>query len=126
MNSAGAKCEDLRSLTAIVDRVKASYPGMDCALLQRAIRTYGIDAQLLMAVEEAGELQHALLKYRRGAHAHEEGRHTVAGMDRLLYDVLEEMADVRIMMAQMELLFGSADEMVGRKMDRLRSRLEEG
>lgn len=58
---------------------------------ERALEHYGPDAQITMVMEEMAELQKELCKYRRG-HAN--------------YDhIAEEIADVSIMLDQMQLLF---------------------
>lgn len=61
-------------------------------ILEKAITTYGIESQCLMAIEEMAELTKALLKYfRYGPEA--------------LHGVLEEIADARIMLDQMTMIF---------------------
>lgn len=60
-------------------------------VFERALATYGPDAQLTVALEEMAELQKELCKYRRG---------------RANYDhIAEEIADVGIMLDQMRMLF---------------------
>ena len=77
-----------------------------------ALAKWGFEAQTLMAVEEAAELQQALLHYMRGK--------------ALAVDVVDEIADMTIMCRQMANIFGSED--VGRriqfKLERLEKRLE--
>ena len=79
-------------------------------LLKLAIEAYGEGAQRLMTVEECSELIKALCKLPRGG--------SVA-------DVVEEIADVQIMLDQMKIIFGSdavelAEE---KKLQRLENRL---
>ena len=87
---------------------------IDEIILKNAIDSYGADSQIMMAVEECAELVDALMKYRRGRNG--------------VMDVVTEIADVQIMCAQLELIFGGSSKVVEmermRKMDRLRSRLE--
>jgi NTP pyrophosphatase (non-canonical NTP hydrolase) len=59
-------------------------------IYEKAVEHSGLRAQLLMLVEELGELQQAVLKSIR----EENGAVTTA--------IIEEWADVRIMMEQME------------------------
>ena len=77
-----------------------------------ALAKWGFEAQTLMAIEEAAELQQALLHYMRGK--------------ALAVDVVDEIADMTIMCRQMANIFGSED--VGRriqfKLERLEKRLE--
>ena len=88
---------------------------LDEMVLKEAIETYGADAQIMMAVEECAELVDALMKYRRGRNN--------------TFDVVTEIADVQIMCAQLEMIFGGSSKVVemerARKMDRLRNRLSE-
>lgn len=77
-------------------------------VLQRAIDTYGREAQRDMMVEEMSELTKALMKLRRGG--------PVA-------DVIEEMADVQIMLDQMKIIFGDTAEAEAAKVARLAERL---
>ena len=58
----------------------------------KAVRTYGYDAQILMLFEEIGELLNAIAKLSRGR----------ATSD----DVIEELADVAIMVNQMAVIYG--------------------
>lgn len=68
-------------------------------ICKRAVNTYGKTPQIHMAIEEMSELTKELFK--------------------------EEIADVKIMLAQMELIFGSADEYKEQKLERLCKRLNE-
>lgn len=83
-------------------------------LLQRALETWGRHAPIHMVMEETGELLSALGKFTRG-------RATQA-------DLLSEIADVRIMLAQIEVMAGLGPEeveaMIAFKLARLKSRLD--
>ena len=85
------------------------------AILQCAINIYGVDAQIDIAVEECSELIKALMKFRRGS-----GEETTA------HDVCEEIADVEIMVDQLQLVFDSeyVDFVREEKIKRLERRLE--
>lgn len=84
-------------------------------ILERAIHTYGIHAQVDMCLEEMAELAKARLKMRRL------GGDFVAK----LASIQEEIADVQIMIDQMRMIYG--DEAVERaeraKLTRLENRL---
>ena len=61
-------------------------------LLQAAVEKWGIQSQVMMAIEEMGELLQAISK------VHRNGNNSI-------YNLLEEIADVRIMMDQLVLIF---------------------
>lgn len=83
-------------------------------LLKLAIHLYGKDAQMLMAIEEMSELTKAICKvFRMGENDTPEVREHVR----------EEIADCKIMIAQMEIIFGSADGWENRKLQRLEDRM---
>ena len=60
-------------------------------IYQQAIETYGKDAQLKMAIEEMAELTQAICKSFRGKDN--------------LDNIIEEIADVEIMLAQLKIIF---------------------
>lgn len=70
------------------------------SVFRRCILEYGANSQIDMSIEEMAELTKALLKLRR-----EKGRNSKSLID----DVIDEIADVRIMCRQMELLFKAED-----------------
>ena len=87
------------------------------ALLDRAITAYGAPAQMDMAVEEMAELTKALCKVKRVSCA--------AEAKAVLENVVEEMADVQIMLDQLRIIFGrSTDEAEEYKLERLKKRLD--
>ncbi|MCH5234492.1 MAG: hypothetical protein J1E16_04300 [Muribaculaceae bacterium] len=83
-------------------------------LYEEAIKTYGIMPQVLMIVEECGELLSALSKYNRCRIEAPE--------------VMTELADVSIMVEQMAVHFGYDDFIKERerKLNRLQNRLQNG
>ena len=86
------------------------------ALLEHAIRLYGEPAQMDMAVEEMAELTKALCKVKRAT----PGATTTAA----IANVIEEIADVQIMLDQLRLIFArSTDEVEEGKLRRLLGRL---
>ena len=81
----------------------------------QAIRTYGEQPQVDMAIEEMSELTKALLKHRRNEDM---------SVNRRLNNILEEIADVQIMLDQMRLLYGGTENMEEYKLNRLWARME--
>jgi len=82
-------------------------------LLNQALDRWGHDAQVVMAIEEMGELTVELAKHLNGR-----GDNMSA--------VWEEIADVAIMVEQLKLIFGPTviEGHVRRKLDRLQDRLD--
>lgn len=78
-------------------------------ILHKAIAVYGKMPQIDMIIEEMSELTKALCKYKRayyklGKYANE------PTMPVDIYDnVCEEIADVKIMIRQMEMIFGESN-----------------
>lgn len=98
---------------------------------RRCICEYGTQPQIDMCIEEMSELTKALLKYRRKfALVRGENVNPTNGDTDLFKartDIIDELADVRIMCRQMELLFQAEDEVEKRidfKVDRQLKRLE--
>jgi NTP pyrophosphatase (non-canonical NTP hydrolase) len=91
---------------------------IDDKILDKAIETWGIDAQLEMVIEECLELALALQKLKR----------LRGDMTQKEKNVIDEIADVKIMIKQAEKIFGSepVNERVDFKMNRLNERLSEG
>lgn len=87
-------------------------PEREARILEKAVETYGAGPQIDMMIEEMSELTKALCKYRR------------APTGRTFDDVLEEMADVQIMLNQMALVFGDFNEEEIAKLERLEERLD--
>lgn len=87
-------------------------------VLERAIKTYGEDAQIDKAIEEMSELIKALLKLRYARDGYER--------DIIMDSVDEEMADVQIMWIQLAMIFKNTlrvDAWQGKKIDRLDRRI---
>lgn len=80
-------------------------------ILAMAVKEFGKENQILQAVEEMAELTHALMRHVRG--------------DVHVENVVEEIADVQIMIRQMVMIFGEAEiaQMTHGKMRRLSYRL---
>jgi hypothetical protein len=83
--------------------------------LEKAIETYGKDAQLNVAIEELSELIKEICKHKRG-------RNNRAA-------IVEELVDCYIVMDEIALIFEITDDEIFegqiRKMERLEKRLEE-
>ena len=86
-------------------------------ILEAAVKTFGNAAQVDMMIEEMSELTKALLKWRRAAMI--DGDNT----EEKYNAVLEEMADVQIMLNQMALIFGDSTEYEIAKLERLEKRI---
>lgn len=81
-------------------------------ILKEAISRYGDDMQITVAIEELSELTKELCKYKRG-----EGKKL---------NIAEEMADVRIMLDQLEIIFDNSEDVQDwykYKVNRLKSRM---
>lgn len=85
---------------------------------------YGYDAQSRQCIEEMAELTQAINKFWRG---YGNGQKTEKSIAECRYNLVEEMADVQIMLWQMEYLLLSAqevDQMIEKKLDRQLKRVE--
>ena len=81
-------------------------------IYEEIIKKFGEEKQIIVAIEELSELQKALCKYLRNGE--------------LTYNLLEEMADVYIMLEQLKIIFNIDlpeifDEM-NRKLERTKER----
>lgn len=89
-------------------------------VLQECVDTYGAEAQVDMAVEEMSELTKALFKYRRKA------AQGSKDLEAARENILEEVADVIIMLTQLIMIYGGRDlvqETIENKVDRQIKRL---
>ena len=90
----------------------------EAKILEGAIEYYGTAAQTDKAIEEMAELTKALLKFRGTAMATQNEWAALRG------NIREEMADVSIMLRQLELIYGDyAEEELG-KLERLADRIK--
>ena len=80
-------------------------------LYDKAFKVNGVELQLTVAIEELAELQQALCKYKRGEE----------------HNVEEEIADVKIIIEQLEMIFDKnvIERWKNKKVDRLEERLRE-
>lgn len=89
-------------------------------VLQECVDTYGAEAQVDTAVEEMSELTKVLLKYRRKA------AQGSKDLEAARENILEEVADVIIMLTQLIMIYGGRDlvqETIENKVDRQIKRL---
>lgn len=84
-------------------------------VLERAILTYGVDAQKVMIFEEIAELQKEICKDMRGANNRDE--------------IIEEIADLLIMLEQLKMMHHITEQELEKvmkfKIDRLEKRLND-
>lgn len=75
----------------------------------KAVRTFGENAQCIKAMEECGEMVHALAR-------------KVLDQEPNLDNICEEIADVEILMEQMRVIFGDAfiDKWKNKKLEKLK------
>lgn len=86
-------------------------------IIEILIKTYGVNTQLDIAVEELAELIQSICKYKR------------YGTEKEELDLLEEMADVEIMLSQLKSIFNldqrDIDRMKDYKLTRQIGRMKE-
>ena len=82
-------------------------------IIRKAVEKYGVTSQLDMVIEECSELINAIEKYRRGRVGE--------------VDIITEVADVRIMIEQLYIMFGrdKIENEIDRKLERLSKRIKE-
>ena len=92
------------------------------AVLKAAIDKYGNDSQLAVAQEECAELIQAISKLNRAEDNDHPGRAAKAAMNNLM----EETADVGIMLDQIRIMYPSHayDTIRAQKIARLQKRME--
>lgn len=92
----------------------------DERIMQQAIETYGVQAQCDVAIEEMAELTKAIMKLRRVEDDYEK---TQVALDNLL----EEIADVDIMIEQLKIMWGpkQVEGYREKKLERLDRRLND-
>ena len=89
------------------------------AILETALDRFGAKAQRRQTIEEMAELTQALCKLERVM----ESPNCAERWNRAHDHVLEEVADVQIMLNQMQLLYGDCTEHETKKLERLAWRL---
>lgn len=86
----------------------------EAAIMEAAVEHYGVEAQMLKTMEELGELTQAVARVLLWGNGEDE-----------LENLREEMADVSIMLSQLELIFGDVTEVEEYKLLRLEQRVKE-
>lgn len=88
---------------------------------EQALNHFGMENQIIKTIEECSELIHALSKL----YTHVYGRETNHYNEDLTIRVLEELADVRIMVTQLVLVYGidECEQVFQSKIIKLRKRL---
>lgn len=92
------------------ENLRKASENLQFTIEEAAIKIFGKENQKDMMIEEMSELSKELLKERRG--------------EDNLTAILEEMADVEIMLDQMKLIYGSCEEIKQKKLLRLMDRME--
>lgn len=77
-------------------------------IYEEAIKKWGAESQVLMAIEELGELIVVLSKLGRDKNSSD------------IYDIIEEIADVEIMIEQLKVIFKIHDEVIIEKRGKLK------
>lgn len=90
------------------------------AILKRAIDHYGIDNQLTKTMEEMAELTKEICKLKIAGQ-----NFNGADLIRARQNLLEEKADVYIMLMQLDLHFGDSLAYIDAKIARLKERMDE-
>ena len=90
-------------------------------VLYDALDTYGWEAQTDMCIEECSELIKALLKYRRLPLKEGPTKKATKAFE----NIQEEIADVQIMLWQMDLMYGYGyvEDQIDKKINRLREQI---
>jgi NTP pyrophosphatase (non-canonical NTP hydrolase) len=99
-------------------------------ILKKAINKYGNLAQIDMCIEECAELIQAINKMKRingkdSTFMYPQPIHSVEYSNKY-FNLCSEIADVKIMLTQMEIIFSkeAIDLAVSRKLERLKKRLK--
>ena len=111
-NALGVSVNQLMSNEHTIEQLNDSE---NSSILNKAIKIYGVDAQLDMCIEEMSELTKEICKHKRGKNNHNQ--------------IVEEMADVHIMLEQLEIMMNidpeEIDSIKSLKLDRLNERLKQ-
>lgn len=101
-----------------MEQMRATGERMDAqreaAIMEAAVEHYGVEAQMIKTMEELGELTQAVARVLLWGNGEDE-----------LENLREEMADVSIMLSQLELIFGDVAEVEEYKLLRLEQRVKE-
>jgi len=91
---------------------------------KKAIETWGVKSQHVIAIEEMSELQKELCKYLR--RTENKGEYTKQEIAEIISNIQEETADVLITVGQIRNIFGAdeVDKVIDRKLQRGFGRLD--
>ena len=95
------------------DEMNTRFDYKQTGMMWTALGRWGEESQIGMAIEECAELIVALQKYINRTHTPD-----------TLENIIAEIADVQIMIAQMRLTFGISDEMVSKRIKQKFAKLE--
>jgi len=82
-------------------------------LRQAALIHFGANYQYIVAIEECSELIQSITKFLRYGESEE-----------IITNIQEEMADVRLMLGQLEMMLGSVKELETQKLKRLYNKIQ--
>ena len=85
-----------------MDKTKEMTQEREAAILEGTINKWGNTMQITVAIEELAELQKALCKYLRALTTDGDSKK----LDGTVAAIKEEIADVSIMLNQLQLIFG--------------------
>lgn len=80
-------------------------------IYEEIIKKFGEEKQIIVAIEELSELQKALCKYLRNGE--------------LTYNLLEEMADVKIIIEELKIIFDIDDSQIESEINKKLERTKE-
>ena len=92
----------------------------DSVICRKAVQTFGVDIQQIVAMEELGELIQAISKIARWECSQ-------STLSEYIDNLAEEIADVEIMLEQLKQCYGchiQANDHKRRKLDKLKSMVE--
>ncbi len=92
----------------------------DSVICRKAVETFGVDLQQMVAMEELGELIQAISKIARWECSQ-------STLSEYIDNLAEEIADVEIMLEQLKQCYGchiQANDHKRRKLDKLKSMVE--
>ena len=113
------------SLKMIIDEIdRYKHRARRAEILQTAVKKYGYDMQIDICIEEMAELTKALIKMRRNWNEPPAGWTFNKEYIEHQKAIIEEIADVQIMLDQMRIIYGNTAKVEDAKLDRLCIRLE--
>lgn len=117
----------LERLSGVIEERGALPSVSDYETLETAVLKYGSNSQIDMVIEEMSELTKALLKERREFNGTNYDILSEKAVEKLDNNIAEEMADVIIMLAQLQMIYNNKKKVlsyINSKVKRLKARLE--